>query len=174
VIPPFLAPYLLRAVALATVLAALAGLYAWRVSVERDFGREEVRAEWATERAAQHAAALVQSQKNAAETARRLAAQKEVSDAYERDLAAARRDAAGAAAVAGRLRDQLAARSAALRGAAGNPAAAGQCEAALAASDLHANLFLEADARAGALARVADAARLAGLACERAYEALTP
>jgi hypothetical protein len=156
----------------ALAAAALWALHLWRESLRED-GREEVRAEWARESAAQHAAALAESQRNAAETARRLKAQKEISDAHERDLAAARRDAAGAAAVAGRLRDQLAARSAALRGAPGDPAAAGQCEAAIAASDLHANLFLEADARAGALARVADAARLAGLACERAYDSLT-
>jgi hypothetical protein len=157
----------------AVVAAAAWAFHLWKESIRED-GREEVRAEWATERAAQHAAALAASQRNAAETARRLAAQKEVSDAYERDLAAARRDAAGAAVAAGRLRDQLAAFAAAHRGAAGHPAPAGSGPPAGDPIGVLADVLGRADERAGILAVHADAARAAGLACERAYDALTP
>lgn len=157
----------------AVAAAALWALHLWKESLRED-GREEIRAEWARDRAAQAAAALKQAAANAAETERRLRAQKEITDAAERDLAAARRDADAADALAGRLRTQLAARTAAVRGAAGDPAAAGQCAATLDALYLYADLFERADKAAGELARHADASRAAGLACERAFDSLTP
>lgn len=74
-----------------------------------------------------------------------------------------------------RLRGQLDAFIAAVRRrAAEDPALTGRGEAAGPALDLLAELFRRADARAGELARYADNARIAGLACERSYDALSP
>lgn len=53
-----------RWIALAVLLAALGGVYAWRVHVERDIGRDEVRAEWTADNARRTAAALAESEKN--------------------------------------------------------------------------------------------------------------
>lgn len=87
--------------------------------------------------------------------------------------AAARADAADA--TAGRLRGDLDAHIAAIRRrAAEDPEAARSSEAAINSLDLLAQLFRRADRRAGELARYADEARIAGLACERAYDSLTP
>lgn len=86
-------------------------------------------------------------------------------------------DAANAAAiasdlVAGGLRKQLAEYTAAARRSAatsgGAPAVGGTDSL-----DLLAGLFSRADQAAGELARFADAAHIAGLACERSYDALT-
>jgi hypothetical protein len=172
IIPPFLAPYLLRAIALAAVLAALAGLYAWRVSVERDVGRAQVQGKWDAERAAQLADQVERGRQSAAETQRRLDRHQENQRAQDEELAAARAAVHAVGVVADRLRDQLAANGRTARAAAGNPATGGQCEAALAASDLHAQLFLESLSRSRALAQYADAARAAGLKCQRDYESL--
>lgn len=120
------------------------------------------------------AAALKQAEENAKETARRLKAQKEIDDEYQRSMAAANRDAAAARDAAGRLRVQLAAFAAAGRAAPGHPAAAGVGPPAGDAVGVLADLLRSADERAGALAEYADAARASGQQCQRAYEALTP
>ncbi|WP_447639597.1 DUF2514 family protein [Pandoraea norimbergensis] len=86
-------------------------------------------------------------------------------------------DAANAAAiasdlVAGGLRKQLAEYTAAARHSAatsgGAPAVGGTDSL-----DLLAGLFTRSDQAAGEIARFADAAHIAGLACERSYDALT-
>jgi hypothetical protein len=81
--------------------------------------------------------------------------------------AAARRDADAAAAAAGGLRDTVAGLRRRATAACSSPAAAS-------AFDLLADLQRRADEEAVELARYADAARIAGQACERAYESLTP
>lgn len=87
-------------------------------------------------------------------------------------LAAAR--AAAADATAGRLRGQLDAFTAAVRRrATEDPGPAGGGTTTGTALDLLAELFRRADARAGELARYADDARIAGLACERSYDVLS-
>ncbi|VVD74215.1 MULTISPECIES: DUF2514 family protein [Pandoraea] len=86
-------------------------------------------------------------------------------------------DAANAAArasdvVADGLRKQLGQYVAAARH---SPAASGSTPAGGGADplDLLAGLFTRADQAAGELAKFADAAHIAGLACERSYDALT-
>lgn len=87
--------------------------------------------------------------------------------------AAARADAADASA--GRLRHELDAFIAATRRRAAEETETASSSAATGgALDLLAELFRRADARAGELAQYADSARIAGLACEQAYEALSP
>ena len=86
-------------------------------------------------------------------------------------LAAADADAGRARVVADGLQRDLAAYLTQHRAAAQARAAAGQCAPDPAALDLLADLQRRADARAGELAGIADAARARGAGCERAYDA---
>lgn len=104
------------------------------------------------------------------ETTRRLTVQQEVTHAADLALAQARADADGAALAADRLRS--AARNAASRACSAAPAGPGA--AASAPAVVLADVLQSADSRAGELAAAVDAARVAGIACERAYEALRP
>lgn len=104
---------------------------------------------------------------------RRIAAQQEAQDAARRALLVSRADGDRAARAAAGLRERLAAVSAAAReqrAPSADPAAAagGQAAAALA------ELLGRCSDRHRELAREADSAHVAGLACERAYDALTP
>lgn len=83
----------------------------------------------------------------------------------------AQADAARAAAAAGKLRSHVAALARACGASADPPTAAGSAPAT-GPGILLADLFGRIDDRAGQLAQYADAAREAGRACERAYEAL--
>ena len=106
------------------------------------------------------------------ETERRLKAQNEVVQSAQKSTDAARRDAAAAADASRRLRVQLAAFGSTPAG--GNdPAASCACQAAATGPGVLADVLRGIDDRAGALAAAADAARISGLACERAYDALT-
>jgi hypothetical protein len=86
--------------------------------------------------------------------------------AFEADLRTADASAVG-------LQQRARQLAAAARQAGPNSGAACSCEAAGASADLLAFMRERLDERAGELARYADQARLAGLTCERAYEALT-
>lgn len=102
------------------------------------------------------------------EEQRRTLAQQEIAHDASKQTKAARADAAAASAVADRLRNQLAA----LRGGGRAPAAGGRPPASDPIGVL-ADVLERADRRAGDLAAYADAARIAGLACERSYDSLT-
>lgn len=106
------------------------------------------------------------------ETARRLAAQKEITNAADQTAAQAQADAASAAAAARSLRARIAAVQA--RAAASNPASALNCASAEARARVFAELFERADERAGKLGQVADERRAAGESCERSYDSLSP
>lgn len=166
-------PLWAKAAILAAIMAALYGAFAWFVHHQREIGRDEVRAEWALDREKQKDAAIKQAAANAIETQRRLTAQKEAQDANDKAMVRARADAASATAAASRLRSQLAAYTAAARSASGNPATVSDSTPAAAAIDLLADLYRRADERAGILSEGLDAARAAGLQCERAYDSLT-
>jgi len=171
--PLDLLPGWVKLAILAALASALAGFYAWRVHVERDVGRAEIRLQWDASISDQRAAALAQAQANAEETARRLKAQKENQNAQDKLLAAARRDAAANAADADRLRTQSADTARRWRDALNHSPTGGECAAAGDAIVLSAELFSRIDKRAGELAAYADAARAAGLKCERDYQSLT-
>ncbi|MGE5866826.1 MAG: DUF2514 family protein, partial [Rhizobacter sp.] len=81
-------------------------------------------------------------------------------------------DAGAAADALRRLRQRVAA-DAARRAAAGNPSASQSGPSTEPAADLPADVLARLGEAAGQLAAHADAARIAGLACERSYEALT-
>ena len=106
----------------------------------------------------------------AKETQRRLERQGDSHRETTAQLAAAAAAVRAERAGAGKLRDELAAATAARRR---DPAAVTVCAPAEAAADLHADLFGRADTRAGELAEAAQAFRIAGEACEREYDALT-
>lgn len=168
--PMVLNPAAMRlALALAAVAAVFgAGAYAGVRWSEGELERER----------AQHARAQADAERrhsDALEAVRRresaLIEQTEriVDDARE-VVAQAQRDAAAADAAQGRLLD--AARAAARRCTAGAAAgAAGRGAPAPAAGDLLADVLGRIDQAAGDLARHADAARSAGLTCERAWDA---
>lgn len=116
------------------------------------------------------AAARVRAAEAAAtETARRVTAQKGITDDAQTALDAARRSAGSVAANAARLRAQLAA----ARRSTADPLVAADCSSATARADVLADLLSSAADRAASLAAEADASRIAGSACERSYDALT-
>jgi uncharacterized protein DUF2514 len=134
----------------------------------------EGNAAWSAERA--QAAKLSQAAEAAArvEEQRRFLAQQEALDAAEQKAVQARADAARASDAAGRLQQRVAALVAQAGRAAANPATAASGPAASDAGLLLTNMFQRIDQRAGELAEYADHARIAGEACQDAYESLTP
>ena len=92
----------------------------------------------------------------------------------QKQLTAARADAANAVAAARELHSQLAAYRAAIRAATAAPAAAAGGPPASDPLDLLADLFGRADARAGELASIADERGAAGTICERYADATAP
>lgn len=163
-IPPL---YRWAAIALAVALGALA-LAAWdsaRLKRADAAGYKRAQAEYT-------AAALREAQANAAETARRLKAQQENQRAQDAALARARADAARAAADADRVRAQAADAAREWSARLGDSPTAEDLAAAGAAIRVCTELRGRAVARAELLARTADAARAAGLKCERDYDAL--
>ncbi|MCU0957821.1 MAG: DUF2514 domain-containing protein [Hydrogenophaga sp.] len=156
--------WIVGAAAAGLLVGALAGgAGAWWVrgqSADREVAelREEVAV--AREAAVSDALRLRQAQERAVE--------KVQSDA-ERTAAAARRDAAAAADLAGRLRQHVIALAIAT---AADPPAAGPGPATGGTGLVFADVLGRAEARLRALAGYADQARISGLACERAYEAV--
>lgn len=154
-------------------IAAAVGFIGWQVHAQRAIGRAEVRQEWDASVSQQHAAAVQELLTKAQESKRRLERQGENQRAQDSEIAVARADAAHDRAAADKLRQQNAssARDWAARLAhsptVGDIAAAGDTIGVLA------DVLSRADARAGVLAPYADAARTAGLKCERDYDALT-
>jgi small-conductance mechanosensitive channel len=161
-----LVPGWAKASAIAARAAAAVGFVSYQVHHQREIGRAEVRAEW-------DAAALAEAQSNARESLRRLERQQENQRDQNAQLAAARADADRNRAAADGLREQNADAVRRWRAALDHPATGGECAAAGDAIGVLADVLSRADRRAGILAAYADAARAAGLQCERDYSALT-
>lgn len=106
------------------------------------------------------------------EERRRTDAQTEIANAAKMDADTARGDARTAAAAADGLRARVAELLAGARAAGHSATAVGSATTGDPFGVL-ADVLERADRRAGILAEYADAARIAGLACERSYEALT-
>ncbi len=145
-------------------LVAWGGWHRWQaIDARRDF--EQAKTAAAAERAA--SAAEV-----AAETNRRLAAIQKEADHATTQALAARADADAARTAEQRLRARLAAVQARARTAdsavASGSAPAGQ------ATDVLADVLGQCIGRVRSLAEYADAARIAGEACERSYYSLIP
>jgi hypothetical protein len=157
----------------ALALAGLVGVQTLRVDhALRDMA--EMKAAWSTDR--QHAADLARKAEAdaRAEEQRRAAAQKEITDEYERRIQASRADAAVADAAAGRLQQRVAALVAAARQAASHPGVVVPSAPADDPTGMFADVLGRCVARVRVLAAVADERGAAGTACEREYDALTP
>ena len=159
---------------LAAALAAALALAGWQTlrlsSARADVAqaRQELadyRADVAQASAAAASAAL-------AETARRQAQLTEITAHADQQIAAARADAVRARAAADRLRIAATAAARACDAGPADPAPADAGAPATGPGLLLSDVLGRADDRAGELASALDAARAAGLACERAYDSL--
>lgn len=107
------------------------------------------------------------------EERRRTAEVQKAADEAHESLARARADAVAATDAGQRLRNSIAAVTATCGGATGHTGPAGSGTAAIATADLLADVQRRLDEAANGIARFADQARTAGLACERSHDALT-
>ncbi len=163
--------WMLAGAAGAVLLAALGAQTVRLANAKTDLAREVA----GREEERRHAADAARDAEAAARTeeTRRAAAQLEIQNAHDRELARLRSDAAIADAAAGRLRDRVASLVAAARAAAANPAPAGGGQAGPDAVDLLADLQRRADERAGELARIADERGAGWQTCVSRYDSLT-
>lgn len=125
-------------------------------------------AQQAQERSAQADAAAAAIDSARLEEQRRIAAQKEIVDAATKEAESARMAARNADAAAERLRRRITGLVAPSRTAGGSASTRGGASAGDPIGML-ADVLVRADHRAGILAEYADAARIAGQACEGAY-----
>ncbi|WP_111533090.1 DUF2514 domain-containing protein [Pseudomonas sp. 2848] len=106
------------------------------------------------------------------EEQRRTAAHEEVRAHAQEQKTIAEGAAAGADAAGQRLHDEAGKLAATVGCPGADPAVAARGEAARRAAMVLSDLLARADARAGELAAAFDRARIAGLACEKSYNAL--
>jgi hypothetical protein len=163
--------YRTAAVALALALAA-AGLQTYRMA------REQARHADTRARHAEQVADLERASREAAlaartEERRRTAEVQKAADEAHQALERARADAAAATDAGQRLRDRLASLTATCGRASGDAGPAVSGPSAVATAHLLADVQRRLDEAADGIARHADAARAAGLACQRSYDALT-
>jgi len=147
------------------VLALIAG-YALFVAHEKELGAAE-------ERAKSSAAAMKMAQDNAAKSAQIAATQQGIAHDAQLQAGAASAAANRAATERDAFRVRLNALLLSGRRASNTPAPAGSYSASD-PLDMFADVLRRADDRAQDLAGYADQARIAGLACQRSYQALTP
>lgn len=140
----------------------IAGAIFWHVS-EVNKARAEVQAAWDAEKLQAIDAARI-------EDARRIAALDEVKSDAQSQIAIAAADAAAARDASQRLRERF--KATAARACPAAPVAEGSPPAAEAGLVL-ADVFGVLQDHAGQVAEYADRARIAGEACERAYQSLT-
>jgi hypothetical protein len=152
----------------ASVIEIGAGIWAGHHFTAQAYEAQIAQADAARAKAVADAASAAQT-----ETARRVQAQQEIAQDAQHAAQAARFDAGRADAAAATLRVQLGAYLAGNRGAAVDPATVAAGQTAGDAARVLADLFSRADDFAGRMAAAADAARAAGAACERSYDALS-
>lgn len=109
-----------------------------------------------------------------AEELRRMTAINEVSQSAQTEIDRARADADAARAAADGLRNQAKRLAATASKACGNPGTAATGKAAGSAGLVLADVLGRTDDAAGELAAALDRSRIAGMACEKAYDSLTP
>lgn len=154
------------------VLVGTVGVQTLRLAhAQRDLA--ETKAVWSADRAQAAEVARKAEADARAEEQRRAAAQKEITDEYDRKLQAARADAVIADAAAGRLQQRVVALIAAAREAARHPETVQPSPAADDPAGMLADVLGRCVARVRLLATAADERGAAGSACEREYDALT-
>lgn len=164
----------IRFIVYAAIALAIAAGVAWFASEQRDFGRNEVRAEWNADKQRQANEALQDSVNNAKETQRRLDRQKANDDKQATELQVARADGVLAGRAAARLRDKSDTLANTAKRACGDTATVEQRKAGASAVDLLAYMQRSIVERAQALGEFADGAYIRGSKCEADYDALAP
>lgn len=171
------APYVAGGLVVAILLGSGLALYQYRYSEGYRVGEQTERLEWQAKWSRQAAELADAKAKNLElvreEEQRRQDEIEKVRRDAEQDIARAEADAAAANTVAGSLREQARRLASRASQCAGNPGTAQGGQAAGQSALVLADLLSRADARAGELAAAYDRARAAGLACERAYDALS-
>lgn len=157
--------------AVAGVLVVGVGTQTWRLHTA-EAGEAKAIATHATYIASAASAELVQSEKNRGIEAQRDRDTKEAANEAQRMSIHARDDHAAADVAHDRLSDRAAAVARGCQAAPDPVAAAGSAPAS-GAGLLLADVLRKSDERTGQLASYADQARIAGLTCERAFDALT-
>jgi hypothetical protein len=154
-------------------VVALAGvLYlAYDHGVEVADGRWK--GKWADQQVLQAKGLAAATTANRAEEQRRQAAIDEVSNDARKQYTVAVADAVAADLAGQRLHDSARALAGRASCPSGDPAVAQRSASATRAAMVLSDLFQRADQRAGELAKAYDAARIAGLACEKAFDSLT-
>jgi hypothetical protein len=161
-----------RLAALAVALALILGI-GWKVHHSGVVaGRAEIQAEWDQDKAARAAATLADEKLHARETLRRLEVQQRNQDVQNQELARARADAERNRADADGLREQNTAAARRWSDALRDSPSGAECTAAGTAIVVQADVLGRSDRTASDLAAYSDAARAAGLKCERDYDAL--
>jgi len=166
-----------RWLAVGAVVVALYGAHAWdrhrAAAAARADGAAEVTARWQAERVEAQRAAIAAEQAARGEEQRRVAAAGEIANAAQRQIDQAHADAVRARTESRGLRDAAARAAAACSGGGAEGAAAAESGAsASGAGVVLADVLGRADDTAGELAAAFDAARAAGLACQRIYDAV--
>ena len=161
--------WLLGGLLVAALLAV--GLQTYRLASEQA-AHADTRAQHA-EQLRELADAARQAEADAREEEQRRTAEvQKAADEAHQALERARADAAAAADAGQRLRDRIATITATCGRAASDTGPASSSAPAVATADLLARVQQRLDEAADAIARHADAASTAGLACQRAYESL--
>jgi len=128
---------------------------------------------WAAAREAATAAVLKAETEARTEEQRRVAVQKEISDAYEKNMADARADAAAASTASDKLQQRVATLIAASRQTSCNPTVIDKRTPAESITRVLADVQRRTDEAAGRMAAVADDRGAAGAACVSAYDSLS-
>jgi len=156
-------------VVMVAALASYWGIYEHGRSVERAAWEKS----WA-ERDKADSDARAQAEVAAREEEqRRAAAQQKAKDDAQKEQKTAVADAAGANAAGERLRDEARQFAAGVSCPGPDSSAIARGKAATGAAMVLSDLLARADARAGELAKAYDEARIAGVACEASYDALS-
>jgi hypothetical protein len=127
---------------------------------------------WADQQTLQAKGLAAATTENRNEEQRRQAAVNQVGKNAKEQTKSAGADGAGADAAGDRVRQQAGTFAAGSSCAPVDPGAARRGASATRAAMVLSDMFQRADKRAGELAKAYDAARIAGLACERSYGAL--
>lgn len=159
-----------RVLPLAVLLLALA-LQTYRLAGEQR-AHADTRAQHAEHIADMERAASEAVKAARTEEKRRTAEVQKAADEAHESLARARADAVAATDAGQRLRNRIAAVTASCGGATGHTGPAGSGTPAVTTADLLADVQRRLDEAANGIAQHADAARAAGLSCQRSYDAL--
>ena len=155
----------------AILLVALLAIQTYRLAHEQA-NHADTRTAWANDRASWEKQSRQDSERARATEQHWIKQLAEIDANGQKDLAQAKADAVAAVDAGSKLRARIAALTANLKAGA-DTATADQRKAANTAADMLARVQLRLDQAADGIAGFADQSHLAGIACERSYEAVT-